>query len=182
MNIRNKLMTVCKIRKHSKNINQVFYFLLDPYLQNRIWELCKLNDFIVNLLVQSALPVDTKSLQIMGNHNRPWQEALNHQREDVNLWTFVLFSYFHSSTGILSQNQFPCCHWFYNNGSFVVRFCSYRYTTTFVGDFRPSTFLFEGVNLGDLLWVIFEVASQTTWGGFRAREVCWCFCQVLDKQ
>ena len=108
-------MTVCKIRKHSKNIYQVFYFLLDPYLQNRIWELYKLNDFIANLLVQSTLLVDTKSLQSTLqswaiNHNRPWQGALNHQRKDV------LFSCFHSSTGILSQNQFPCCHWFYNNG------------------------------------------------------------------
>ena len=59
---------------------------------------------------------------------------------------------------------------FTTTGSFVVRFYSYRYTRTFVGDFRPSTFLFEGVNLGDLLGVIFEVASQTTWGGFCAGD------------
>ena len=57
---------------------------------------------------------------------------------------------------------------FTTTGSFVVRLCSYRYTTAFVGDFRPSTVLFEGVNLGDLLGVIFEVASQTTGGGFCA--------------
>ena len=59
---------------------------------------------------------------------------------------------------------------FTTTSSFVVRFYSYRYTRTFVRDFRPSTFLFEGVNLGDLLGVIFEMALQTTGGGFCAGD------------
>ena len=59
---------------------------------------------------------------------------------------------------------------FTTTGSFVVPFCSYRYTTPFARDFRPSTFLFKGVNLEDLRGVIFEVVSQSTWGGFCAGD------------
>lgn len=84
----------------------------------------------------------------------------------------LLFSFlaFTAPRVFFLRTSFLAVTGFTTTGSFVVRFCSYRYTTAFVGDLRPSTFLFEGVNLGDLLGVIFEVASQTTGGGFCAGD------------